>query len=116
MRLSGFLAAAAVAVFGLATLSTASAAPKELKFGHVGEPGSLFAESAAEFARIANEKLGDRYKVVVYGSSQLGGSGISSGFENFGSSRLSGRCPRLPSITRRAVGLLRRPRLMSPLE
>lgn len=73
MRLSGFLAAAAAAVFGLVTVSTASAAPKELKFGHVGEPGSLFAESAAEFARIANEKLGDRYKVVVYGSSQLGG-------------------------------------------
>ena len=46
--------------------------PRELKFGHVGEPGSLFALSAEEFARRANERL-DGYEVVVYGSSQLGG-------------------------------------------
>ncbi len=45
----------------------------ELKFGHVGAPGSLFAISAEEFAKRANEKLGDKAKVVVYGSSQLGG-------------------------------------------
>jgi TRAP-type transport system periplasmic protein len=56
-----------------AALPRASAAPVELKLGHVGEPGSLFALSAAEFARVANAKLGDRYKVVVYGSSQIGG-------------------------------------------
>jgi len=47
-------------------------AQTELKFGHVGEPGSLFALSADEFARIANEKLGDDYKVVTFPSSQLG--------------------------------------------
>ena len=46
--------------------------PRELKFSHVGEPGSLFALSAEEFARRANERLAD-YEVVVYGSSQLGG-------------------------------------------
>jgi tripartite ATP-independent transporter DctP family solute receptor len=45
----------------------------ELKFGHVGEPGSLFAASAEEFAKRANGKLGSKAKVVVYGSSQLGG-------------------------------------------
>jgi tripartite ATP-independent transporter DctP family solute receptor len=45
----------------------------EIKFGHVGEPGSLFAASAEEFARRANAKLGAKAKVVVYGSSQLGG-------------------------------------------
>jgi tripartite ATP-independent transporter DctP family solute receptor len=45
----------------------------ELKFGHVGEPGSLFAASAEEFAKRANAKLGGKAKVVVYGSSQLGG-------------------------------------------
>jgi tripartite ATP-independent transporter DctP family solute receptor len=45
----------------------------EIKFGHVGEPGSLFAASAEEFAKRANAKLGDKAKVVVYGSSQLGG-------------------------------------------
>ncbi len=48
-------------------------AQTEIKFGHVGEPGSLFAASAEEFARRANAKLGSKAKVVVYGSSQLGG-------------------------------------------
>jgi len=44
----------------------------ELKFGHVGAPGSLFAMSAEEFAKRANAKLAGKAKVVVYGSSQLG--------------------------------------------
>lgn len=48
-------------------------AQTELQFGHVGNPGSLFDASATEFARLANERLGDDYEVVVYGSSQLGG-------------------------------------------
>jgi TRAP-type transport system periplasmic protein len=48
-------------------------AQTEIKFGHVGEPGSLFAQSADEFARKANAKLGGKAKVVVFGSSQLGG-------------------------------------------
>jgi tripartite ATP-independent transporter DctP family solute receptor len=48
-------------------------AQTEIKFGHVGEPGSLFAVSADEFAKRANAKLGDKAKVVVFGSSQLGG-------------------------------------------
>ncbi len=48
-------------------------APRELKFGHVGEPGSLFALSADEFARRANDRLPDGWEVVTYGSSQLGG-------------------------------------------
>jgi len=47
--------------------------PRELKFGHVGEPGSLFALSADEFARRANARLPEGWRVVVYGSSQLGG-------------------------------------------
>ena len=51
----------------------AVAAQTEIKFGHVGEPGSLFAKSAEEFAKRANGKLGNKAKVVVYGSSQLGG-------------------------------------------
>lgn len=53
--------------------TTAALAQTEIKFGHVGEPGSLFAQSAEEFARRANARLGDKAKVVVYGSSQLGG-------------------------------------------
>ncbi|MBM9596470.1 TRAP transporter substrate-binding protein [Roseitranquillus sediminis] len=61
------LAAAALLVAGAASAQT------ELRFGHVGEPGSLFEASANRFAEIANEKLGDEYEVVVYGASQLGG-------------------------------------------
>ncbi|HLS87896.1 MAG TPA: TRAP transporter substrate-binding protein [Burkholderiales bacterium] len=53
--------------------ATTAFAQVELKFGHVGEPGSLFAASAEEFAKRANAKLGGKAKVVVYGSSQLGG-------------------------------------------
>src|SRR5947207_686463 len=44
----------------------------EIKFGHVGEPNSVFAVSAEEFARRANARLGGKAKVVVFGSSQLG--------------------------------------------
>src|SRR3970040_208450 len=61
------LAASALAFTGNAS------AQIELKFGHVGNPGSLFAASADEFAKRANAKLGGKAKVVVYGSSQLGG-------------------------------------------
>ncbi|MFZ9070105.1 MAG: TRAP transporter substrate-binding protein, partial [Burkholderiaceae bacterium] len=68
-----FLATTALAAgLGLAGLGTAHA-QMEIKFGHVGNPGSLFEASANEFARIANAKLGSKAKVVVYGSSQLGG-------------------------------------------
>lgn len=44
----------------------------ELKFGHVGKPGSLFSASVEEFAKRANAKLGDKAEVQVFGSSQLG--------------------------------------------
>lgn len=63
--------AAALVAGGLATGT--AAAQTEIKLGHVGEPGSLFDRSSQEFARIANEKLGGKARVVVYGSSQLGG-------------------------------------------
>ena len=56
-----------------AAVAVPAAAQTEIKFGHVGEPGSLFAASAEEFAKRANAKLGAKAKVVVYGSSQLGG-------------------------------------------
>ena len=49
-----------------------SANALELKFGHVGKPGSLFAETVENFAKIANAKLGSKAKVTVFGSSQLG--------------------------------------------
>jgi tripartite ATP-independent transporter DctP family solute receptor len=56
-----------------AAFSSAAYPQTEIKFGHVGEPGSLFAASAEEFAKRANAKLGAKAKVVVFGSSQLGG-------------------------------------------
>ena len=65
-----------VSLFSVAVgvlLAHAAAAQTELKFGHVGEPGSLFQKSADEFAKRANEKLAGKVKVVVFGSSQLGG-------------------------------------------
>lgn len=43
--------------------SLPAAAQTELKFGHVGAPGSLFDQSANEFAKRANEKLGGKAKV-----------------------------------------------------
>jgi len=50
----------------------ASAADMTLRFGHVGNPGSLFEASANAFAECANGKLGDRAEVQTFGSSQLG--------------------------------------------
>ena len=47
-------------------------AQMDIKLGHVGGPGSLFERSANEYARLANERLGDKGKVVVFGSSQQG--------------------------------------------
>lgn len=45
----------------------------EVKFGHVGGPGSLFEITANRFAELANERLEGVAEVNVYGSSQLGG-------------------------------------------
>lgn len=44
----------------------------EIKFGHVGAPGSLFDVCTKEFAKRANAKLGDKATVQAFGSSQLG--------------------------------------------
>ena len=62
----------AAAVAALFAASTAHA-QIEIKFGHVGEPGSLFTTAADEYAKCANGKLGAKAKVTVFGSSQLGG-------------------------------------------
>ena len=56
----------------LAAGAGACLAQIEIKFGHVGEPASLFTASAEEFAKRVNAKLGGKAKVVVFGSSQLG--------------------------------------------
>lgn len=67
-----FSLAALAAVTAFMTPLQSKAEPMEIKFGHVGAPGSLFLACADEFAKRANEKLGDKAKVVTYGSSQLG--------------------------------------------
>jgi len=76
-RRAGPARLARIAIAALVTLAALTAGPVaaqvEIKLGHVGEPGSLFQKSADEFARRANAKLGAKGKVVVYGSSQLGG-------------------------------------------
>ena len=66
------LAVAACALFALGSAAPALA-QIEIKLGHVGEPGSLFQKSADEYAKRANAALGGKAKVVVFGSSQLGG-------------------------------------------
>lgn len=45
----------------------------EVRFGHSGDPGSLLARSADEFAARANSRLGGKAKVSVFGASKLGG-------------------------------------------
>ena len=62
-----------VAMFLGSAFMAPARAQLELKLGHVGSPGSLFELSSEEFAKRANARLGDKAKVVVYGSSQLGG-------------------------------------------
>ena len=59
-------------VFAALVAGPAAAEPLALKFGHVGEPGSLFAASVDEFARCSNAALGDKAEVQTFGSSQLG--------------------------------------------
>ena len=66
------LAAAACTMLALGSAAPALA-QVEIKLGHVGEPGSLFQKSADEYAKRANAKLAGKAKVVVFGSSQLGG-------------------------------------------
>jgi tripartite ATP-independent transporter DctP family solute receptor len=50
----------------------AAAADMTLRFGHVGNPGSLFEATAEHFAECANAALGETAEVQTFGSSQLG--------------------------------------------
>ncbi|HZQ62934.1 MAG TPA: TRAP transporter substrate-binding protein [Casimicrobiaceae bacterium] len=63
----------AVAATAALLIAPTHAQQLEVKLGHVGEPGSIFQKASDEFARRANAKLGNKAKVIVYGSSQLGG-------------------------------------------
>jgi TRAP-type transport system periplasmic protein len=59
-------------LFGIALAGGVRGEPIELRFGHIGGPGSLFEATAQEFARRVNERLGNQARVSVYGSSALG--------------------------------------------
>jgi tripartite ATP-independent transporter DctP family solute receptor len=61
-------------VFALATLAVAgpAIAQQEIIFGLSAANGSLQEQTASEFARRANEKLGDKAVVKVFADSQLG--------------------------------------------
>ena len=61
-----------VVALSIILAAPAFAAELELKFGHVGKPGSLFEASVNEFAKRANAKLAGKAKVIGFGSSQLG--------------------------------------------
>ena len=69
--MKAFTALAALALCVLLP-GRSGAQPVELKFGHVGSPGSLFDLSAREFARRVEQKLKGAAIVQLYGSSQLG--------------------------------------------
>ena len=64
--------ASLTALAAVALMAGSASAQTEIKLGHVGAPGSLFAQSAELYAAKVNAQLGDKAKVVVYGSSQLG--------------------------------------------
>jgi TRAP-type transport system periplasmic protein len=63
-----------VLVFFLASafIGEASSAVLELKFHHIGQPGSIYDIAATEYARRVNSKLKGVAKVVLYGNSKLG--------------------------------------------
>ena len=69
MKIIAKLLAATTAI-GMAT--GAYAADMTLKFGHVGNPGSLFEASVDNFAACVNGAMGDAVEVQTFGSSQLG--------------------------------------------
>ena len=65
-------AAGAIVLCGSMACGSPDTAVLEIKLAHSASPRSLIALSAEEFARRANERLGQRAKVVVFGSAQLG--------------------------------------------
>jgi tripartite ATP-independent transporter DctP family solute receptor len=60
-------------VAGLSAWGCLAQAQIEIRFGHVGEPNSLYDITAQEFVKQVNAKLAGKAKITLYGSSQLGG-------------------------------------------
>jgi TRAP-type transport system periplasmic protein len=70
MRKSTFFLLAGVFTSVFSTL--VSAGPIQLKFHHVGQPGSIYDIAATEYAKRVNARLKGEAEVVVFGNSQLG--------------------------------------------
>ena len=64
--------AAAAAMLTAGVISSPAQAQEEIIFGISAASGSLQEQTASEFARRVNEKLGDKAAVKVFDSSQLG--------------------------------------------
>lgn len=62
----------ALAGLAVMALATTAHAQEEIIFGISATPGSLQQQTAAEFTKRANEKLGDKATVKLFDSSQLG--------------------------------------------
>jgi tripartite ATP-independent transporter DctP family solute receptor len=69
MRIKNFAVLSSLAI---ALPLTTAAAQESYRFGHVGEPGSLFEASVNNFVACANPKLEGKGEVQAFGSSQLG--------------------------------------------
>ena len=54
-----------------ATFAAPALAGPTIKFGHVGQPGSLMDKTVTEYAKRANEALGDKAEVKVFGSAAI---------------------------------------------
>jgi len=66
-----FIAVLSLTLF-LPGILAVQAQAAELKFGHVGAPGSLFSICVDEFAKRVNAQMGGEVTVAAFGSSQLG--------------------------------------------
>ncbi len=71
-RLFRLVLAASLGAAAAGGARAADPAPKVIRLGHVGYPGSLFALTSDEYAKRVNAALAGKYEVKVFHSSQLG--------------------------------------------
>jgi len=64
--------AASAAILSAVVAAPTLAADVTLKFGHVGNPGSLFEASVNAYAQCVNDESNGKVEVQTFGSSQLG--------------------------------------------
>ncbi len=73
MRIKG-LAILAIAAIAIGSSAGIGAQVKELKLGHIAAPNTAYDNWAKEFKKQVEESTGNKYKIVIYGGGQLGGS------------------------------------------